>query len=123
MPGRDGLSTLEGLRALPDCPPMVYVTGSEESRIAVAALKAGAQDYVVKAVGEDFFDLLAQSFARCWKRPHCAARATARRKTCAPAMPGSKRCCAKSTTAWPTTSRWSWPSFRCRRAAWTMPRA
>lgn len=62
MPGRDGLSTLEGLRALPDCPPIVYVTGSEESRIAVAALKAGAQDYVVKTVGEDFFDLLAQSF-------------------------------------------------------------
>lgn len=62
MPGRDGLSTLEALRALPDCPPVVYVTGSEESRIAVAALKAGAQDYVVKAVGEDFFDLLAQSF-------------------------------------------------------------
>jgi PleD family two-component response regulator len=28
----------------------------------VAALKAGAQDYVVKTVGEDFFDLLAQSF-------------------------------------------------------------
>jgi two-component sensor histidine kinase len=43
-------------------PPIVYVTGSEESRIAVAALKAGAQDYVVKTVGEDFFDLLAQSF-------------------------------------------------------------
>ncbi|WP_255352196.1 MULTISPECIES: sensor histidine kinase [Novosphingobium] len=64
MPGRDGLSTLEGLRALPDCPPIVYVTGSEESRIAVAALKAGAQDYVVKAVGDDFFDLLAQSFAQ-----------------------------------------------------------
>lgn len=62
MPGRDGLSTLDGLRALPDCPPVVYVTGSEESRIAVAALKAGAQDYVVKAIGDDFFDLLAQSF-------------------------------------------------------------
>ncbi|HIQ18562.1 MAG TPA: response regulator [Novosphingobium capsulatum] len=64
MPGRDGLSTLEALRGLPDCPPVVYVTGSEESRIAVAALKAGAQDYVVKAVGDDFFDLLAQSFAQ-----------------------------------------------------------
>jgi two-component sensor histidine kinase len=62
MPGRDGLSTLEALRVLPDCPPVVYVTGSEESRIAVAALKAGAQDYVVKAVGDDFFDLLSQSF-------------------------------------------------------------
>ncbi|MEX6940381.1 histidine kinase dimerization/phosphoacceptor domain -containing protein, partial [Pseudomonas aeruginosa] len=31
-------------------------------RIAVAALKAGAADYVVKTVGDDFFDLLAASF-------------------------------------------------------------
>lgn len=59
MPGLDGLATLEGLRALPEPPPVVYVTGSEEGRIAVAALKAGAADYVVKSVGEDFFDLLA----------------------------------------------------------------
>jgi two-component sensor histidine kinase len=62
MPGQDGLATLEALRALRDCPPIVYVTGSEESRIAVAALQSGADDYVVKSVGEDFFDLLASSF-------------------------------------------------------------
>ncbi len=62
MPGMDGLETLEALRRLPDPPPVVYVTGSEEGRIAVAALKAGAADYVVKTVGEDFFDLLAASF-------------------------------------------------------------
>ena len=49
-------------RALPDTPAVVYVTGSEEGRIAVAALKAGAADYVVKTVGEDFFDLLAAAF-------------------------------------------------------------
>jgi two-component sensor histidine kinase len=62
MPGQDGLATLEALQALPKPPPVVYVTGSEESRIAVAALKAGAADYVVKTVGDDFFDLLAQAF-------------------------------------------------------------
>ena len=62
MPGHDGLATLEQLRALPDPPPVVYVTGSEESRIAVAALKAGAADYVVKTVGDDFFDLLDSAF-------------------------------------------------------------
>lgn len=62
MPGQDGLTTLAALTALPDPPPVVYVTGSEESRIAVAALKAGAADYVVKTVGEDFFDLLARAF-------------------------------------------------------------
>ena len=59
MPGLDGLETLARLRALPDPPPVVYVTGSEEGRVAVAALKAGAADYVVKNVGDDFFDLLA----------------------------------------------------------------
>jgi two-component sensor histidine kinase len=62
MPGQDGLATLAALRALPTPPPVVYVTGSEESRIAVAALKAGAVDYVVKTIGEDFFDLLASAF-------------------------------------------------------------
>ena len=62
MPGMNGLETLRQLRTLPDPAPVVYVTGSDEGRIAVAALKAGAADYVVKTVGEDFFDLLAASF-------------------------------------------------------------
>ena len=61
MPGQDGLATLAELRTLPEPPPVIYVTGSEESRIAVAALKAGAIDYVVKTIGEDFFDLLARA--------------------------------------------------------------
>lgn len=61
MPGRDGLETLAAVMALPAPPPVVYVTGSDDSRIAVAALKSGASDYVVKATGEDFFDLLASS--------------------------------------------------------------
>lgn len=62
MPGQDGLATLAALHRLPGCPPVVYVTGSEETRVAVAALKAGAADYVVKSIGDDFFDLLATSF-------------------------------------------------------------
>lgn len=68
MPGMDGLETLTALNALPEPPPVVYVTGSDEGRIAVAALKAGAADYVVKAVGEDFFDLLAASFEQVLDR-------------------------------------------------------
>jgi len=62
MPGQDGLATLQALQALETCPPVVYVTGSEETRVAVAALKAGAADYIVKTVGDDFFDLLATTF-------------------------------------------------------------
>lgn len=64
MPGQDGLETLAALRQLADAPPVVYVTGSEESRVAVAAMKAGAADYVVKSVGDDFFNLLAASFSQ-----------------------------------------------------------
>ena len=64
MPGMDGLATLHALREAGVTAPIVYVTGSDEGRIAVSALKAGAADYVVKTVGEDFFDLLAASFAQ-----------------------------------------------------------
>ncbi len=62
MPGVDGLGTLAALNAAGVRTPVVYVTGSEESRIAVAALKAGAADYVVKTIGDDFFDLLDSAF-------------------------------------------------------------
>jgi two-component sensor histidine kinase len=64
MPGMDGLETLAALQALPSTPPVIYVTGSDESRLAVAALKAGAIDYVVKTVNDDFFDLLGKSIAQ-----------------------------------------------------------
>ena len=58
MPGRDGLDILDAIRALPDPPPVIFVTGTSESRIAVSALKAGATDYVVKDVGGEFVELL-----------------------------------------------------------------
>ena len=64
MPGQDGLETLGQLRALPSPPPVVYVTGSDESRVAVAALKAGAADYVVKSTADDFQDLLASALGQ-----------------------------------------------------------
>jgi two-component sensor histidine kinase/CheY-like chemotaxis protein len=53
-----GLDVLSALRDRPGAPPVVYVTASAELSIAVAALKAGAVDYVVKTVGDDFEVLL-----------------------------------------------------------------
>jgi two-component sensor histidine kinase/CheY-like chemotaxis protein len=58
MPERDGLDVLPDIQALPDPPPVIYVTGAQEGRIAVAALKAGAADYVIKDVSTDFPALL-----------------------------------------------------------------
>lgn len=68
MPGQDGLETLKLLLEQPDPAPVIYVTGSEESRIAIAAMKAGASDYVVKSIGDDFFDLLAGSLMQALER-------------------------------------------------------
>jgi two-component sensor histidine kinase len=65
IPGLSGFETLSTLLAeQPDAPPIVYVTGSDETRVAVAALKAGAADYVVKVVSDEFFDLLDNAFTQ-----------------------------------------------------------
>ncbi len=59
MPGLDGLETLARIKTVIDSPPpVVFVTASPESRIAVAAMKAGAADYVVKDVEGNFVVLL-----------------------------------------------------------------
>jgi len=59
MPRKDGLATLAAIRALPNAPPVVYVTATDDSHVAVAALKAGAADYVFKDIGGEFLSLLA----------------------------------------------------------------
>jgi two-component sensor histidine kinase len=58
MPGLDGLATLERIYEIADSPPVVFVTASEDSAIAIAALKAGAADYIVKDTQGDFVPLL-----------------------------------------------------------------
>jgi two-component sensor histidine kinase/CheY-like chemotaxis protein len=58
LPTGTGLDFLQSLRDVEGAPPVVYVTGSGETAVAVAALKAGASDYVPKAVGEEFLELL-----------------------------------------------------------------
>ena len=58
MPGLDGLETLERIMAIPNAPPVVFVTAAQDSKIAVTALKAGAADYLVKDVHGEFIPLL-----------------------------------------------------------------
>lgn len=76
MPGIDGLETLERLHALPLPPAVVYVSGSEDTRVAVAALRAGAADYIVKTPGNDFFDLLDATFRQVLARAEVEAQKT-----------------------------------------------
>lgn len=68
MPGRTGRDMLDDIVAMPDHPPVVFVTGNEETSVAVEALHAGASDFVVKTVGESFFDLLAGRFQQAFIR-------------------------------------------------------
>lgn len=63
MPGLDGLETLARIRAIDNAPPVVFVTASLDSRVAVTALKAGAADYLVKDTQGDFIPLLAVAVA------------------------------------------------------------
>ncbi|HBF31206.1 response regulator [Rhizobium sp.] len=53
-----GHDVLERMRQLEINVPVIYITGSNEARVAIDAIKAGAADYVIKSVHEDFFDLL-----------------------------------------------------------------
>lgn len=48
MPGMDGLTLVEKVREKFPLVPVVLMTGSGSERVAVAALKAGAADYVPK---------------------------------------------------------------------------
>jgi two-component sensor histidine kinase len=58
MPGMDGLQTLERIHTVKNHPPVILVTGAQDTRIAVGALKAGAFDYVIKDAQGEFIPLL-----------------------------------------------------------------
>jgi two-component sensor histidine kinase/CheY-like chemotaxis protein len=62
LPEGNGLQLMARLSNHPHSPPIVYVTGSSDMNVAVAALKAGAADFVPKGIGEDFFELLKSAF-------------------------------------------------------------
>lgn len=58
LKGTTGLTFLQAIHDRGIEVPVVYVTGSSEATVAIEALKAGAEDYVIKTVGEDFWALL-----------------------------------------------------------------
>ncbi len=82
LPEHDGLTVLSTLTRQ-GASPVVYLTGSQDSRVAVAALKAGAADYVVKDLHGEFLLLLENAvtnamFATAIKRDKEKAEAEVR---------------------------------------------
>lgn len=63
-----GLDILARLGPRGERPPIVYVTASADARLAVEALKSGADDYVVKDVAGEFYDLLIASLEQALER-------------------------------------------------------
>lgn len=77
LPGGIGLDILPLLSEFDRPPAVVYVTGSAETDIAVAALKAGAVDFVPKTVSEDFTVLLAAALEQAAEKSRLEAERTA----------------------------------------------
>lgn len=70
LPTGTGLDVLAQLAQFEDKPAVVYVTGTVETAVAVAALKAGAADYVLKTVDDDFLELLASAVEHAVELQH-----------------------------------------------------
>ena len=75
LAGETGLDVLATIREPAGAPPVIYVTGSEDARVAVAALKAGAVDYVWKDVaGPLSRTARRRPSTRRWRGRGCGAR-------------------------------------------------
>ncbi|MFZ5778623.1 MAG: sensor histidine kinase [Pseudomonadota bacterium] len=70
-----GLDVMSRIHRVAPEIPIVYVTGSEDARVAVAALKAGAADYVWKDVQGHFRELLGAAIRSALQRQKLKAEA------------------------------------------------
>ena len=66
--GETGFDILKKLGPRGPRPPVVYVTGDSDARTAVAALREGADDYIVKDTGPEFFELLIAAIEQVYER-------------------------------------------------------
>ena len=53
MPGLSGLDLLGKLASVKPAPPLILITGFPDIDVAIAALKAGARDFIVKPINEE----------------------------------------------------------------------
>jgi two-component sensor histidine kinase/CheY-like chemotaxis protein len=68
LAGETGLDIMARLGPREARPPIVYVTGDMNARTAVTALKSGADEYVVKDGGDEFFELLIAAIEHVYER-------------------------------------------------------
>jgi len=68
LPGETGIDMLDRVGPRGGRPPIVYVTGSMDARLAVEALKRGADDYVIKDLSGEFYDLLIAALEQALER-------------------------------------------------------
>ncbi len=76
-----GLDVLLKIQRVTVDVPVVYVTGSEDARVAVAALKAGAADYVWKDVQGHFRELLGAAIRSALQQQRMKAEAEEAQRT------------------------------------------
>ena len=72
MPGLDGLTLLAHLRSVRPDVPVVMITAHQDMASAVAAMKAGAYDYLVKPLDLDRIESL---LARCFREREAGRQA------------------------------------------------
>ena len=68
MPVYNGLGVIRSLVSQGPLPPMIMVTGTGNQRVAVQAMKLGADDYVVKDMDGGYLDLLPTIVERVLKQ-------------------------------------------------------
>lgn len=68
LAGETGFDVLARLGPRGSRPPVVYVTAEADARTAVAALRAGADEYVVKEAGAEFLELLIAAIEQVYER-------------------------------------------------------
>ncbi|MEX1162768.1 MAG: hybrid sensor histidine kinase/response regulator [Nitriliruptor sp.] len=73
LPGRDGLEVLAAIQARPHPPSVIMVTAAGSTEVAVAAMRAGAANYLAKDRG--YIEALPDVVERAWHHHDLAKRA------------------------------------------------
>src|SRR5882757_11495146 len=74
LPGRDGIEILKRIRAIQAFVPVVMLTGLGNEKVAVAAMREGAQDYLAKSTitAETLEHIIDGAIEHCEMQGHIA---------------------------------------------------